>query len=316
MTIEKYESPHEKMVRKRALITPEMVQGLGHFVNQKPAALLVDETKPTPKIVVALQGGVGNQLFQYAFGISIARARRQEVGFTIHRLKDRWRPAGYQLDMFVDDIKLLPRDVEKEPFFTGISTFQPGVYTVDIPKTFFGYWQTEKYFNIDLVREKINFRYPLGDQSLKVAEQIAKAGKASAFLHVRRGADYKRNDVHSLASMRYYSEAVKRVCENYEGAKFFVFGDDPVWMREQFSRPEFVIVDHIKPDTNGIHEDVHLMSLCQNGAIANSSFSWWGAWLGDTQPNRLIFAPDKWFGDSTDISDLVPDRWTKLPCAF
>lgn len=274
-----------------------------------------------PRTIVALMGGIGNQLFQYAFGISVAKARHEELGFTMWRcLNDKWRPAGYQLDMFVDDIKLLPKGVEdvRTPFFKDHGdrpfTFQPQVYTVS-PGTFVGYWQTEKYFDGPLVRSKIQFRYPLSEQSLKVAEEINKAGVGSTFLHVRRGADYKRSDHHSLAPLGYYAKAVKLVRDKYgDGAKFFVFGDDPEYIRENFVGPDFVIVDHIKPDTNAIHEDMHLMSLCHNGAIANSSFSWWAAWLGDQKPDRLVFAPDKWFGPDIDISDVVPDRWIKLTC--
>ena len=93
----------------------------------------------------------------------------------------------------------------------------------------------------------------------------------------------------------YYREAIFRIHENHTDAKYFLFGDDPEWMRAMFVGPEFTIVDHIKPDTNAIHEDMHLMSLCQNGAIANSSFSWWAAWLGDPKnreddirPKRMV----------------------------
>ena len=271
-------------------------------------------------MIVSLMGGVGNQLFQYAFGISVAKARGLDVGFTMHRcLNDRWRPAGYQLDMFVDDIKLVPATVEGPPFFTdhvgdAPFTFQKEVYTVEKPM-FFGYWQTEKYFDTPLVREKVKFRYPLSEQSLRVAEEIDKAGKGSTFLHVRRGADYKRSDFHALSSLDYYAEVERRVREKREGAKFFVFGDDPVYIHEHFAG-DYTIVDHIKPDTNAIHEDMHLMSLCQNGAIPNSSFSWWASWIGDTKPDRMIFATDKWFGDKyqkdIDTSDLIPERWTRL----
>ena len=268
------------------------------------------------QMVVSLMGGVGNQLFQYAFGISVAAARKQDVGFTIYRChNDRWRPAGYLLDAFVDDIKILPKTEEKEPYFKDDGRrfgFQNEVYTVN-PGTFLGYWQTEKYFNVELVRQKVTFRYPLSDQSLRVAEDIAKTGKAGTFLHIRQGPDYRRSGHHGLKTMAYYQKAIDRVRESYENAHFFVFTDDSRWAYTNFSNNKaFTIVDHIGPDTNDVHEDMHMMSLCQNGVIANSSFSWWAAWLGDNRPDRLIFAPKMWLGAEaqaqTNTSDVIPER--------
>jgi hypothetical protein len=277
-----------------------------------------DTTPVSPIMVVALMGGVGNQLFQYAFGISVAKARDEDVGFTIYRcVDDEWRPAGYQLDAFVDDIKLLPKNKENHPIFDDdkFFSFQQAAYTTT-SNTFLGYWQTEKYFDAALIRQKIAFRYPLSNESSRVAEAIIKAGRASTFLHVRQGADYKRNSFHGLLSANYYKEAIQRIKENRPDVQFFVFGDNPNWAYENFSGREFIIVDHNKPDTNSTHEDMHLMSLCRNGVIANSSFSWWAAWLGDTQLDRLIFAPKCWFGDEAlltkETKDVVPDRWIKL----
>ena len=310
------------MQRRNRKFTPEELAILFPKPPQPPMPYPKADAAPPPSMVVALMGGLGNQMFQYAFGISVAAARHEDVGFTIHRLRnDRFRPMGYQLDGLVEDIKIVPNTAEQQggAWFTDQGEFfayQPNVYTVDLPKTFVGYWQTEKYFNVELVRRKITFRYPLSEQSLKVAEQIDKAGKGSAFLHIRRGADYRRNAVHKIMPLDYYREAIFRIHENHTDAKYFLFGDDPEWMRAMFVGPEFTIVDHIKPDTNAIHEDMHLMSLCQNGAIANSSFSWWAAWLGDPKNEKMIFAPSAWFGTigeaMADIRDLMPARWTKL----
>ena len=314
------------MQRRNRKFTPEELAIL--FPSPKAIASL-PPTKPLPvpsdTIIVGLMGGIGNQLFQYAFGISTAKKRGQRVGFTLYRChRDQFRPMGYQLDMFVDDITLFPRDAEKEPYLMDHDrgaqknpfTFQPRVYTSPTVGMFLGYWQTEKYFDVPLVREKIKFRYPLSPESLAVAERINKLGKSSAFLHVRQGADYRRSDFHKLLPRSYYDEAVARIKQNYPDAHFFVFGDNLDWMSQTFGGESFTIVKHVGADTNRVHEDMHLMSLCQHGAIANSSFSWWAAWFGDTKSDRMIFAPDTWFGPNevVDISDLMPDRWTKLGC--
>jgi hypothetical protein len=280
------------------------------------------QARNLPRIVVSLTGGIGNQLFQYAFGISIAAARHNLVGFTLWRCSaDKWRPAGYQLDAFAADVHLLPQGAEGTLFFSDNENFafQSAASAAPV-STFIGYWQTEKYFNIGLVREKVAFRYPLGDQSLRVAEAIAKAGKTSTFLHIRQGADYLRKEAegyHGVLSMDYYNEAIKQIREAYEGVRFFVFGDNPGWMHKNFSGEGFTIVNHIQPDTDNVHEDMHLMSLCQNGAISNSSFSWWAAWLGEQgKSNQLIFAPQRWLENKNvapvNTSDVVPDRWIKL----
>ena len=268
-------------------------------------------------MIVALMGGVGNQLFQYAFGISVAAARNEEVAFTDFRTRgDHWRPcASGGLSPLVTDIKIVAPEEERQPFFMDNVhfNFQPEVYTAPAGRAFLGYWQTEKYLNRELVLQKIQFRQPLSSQSQRVADTIMQAGKSSVFLHVRRGADYKRSDHHGLLAMNYFNEAKRRVRATVEGAKFFVFGDDHDFMRQNFSGPEFVLVNHIQPDTPLLHEDMQLMSLCKHGAMANSSFSWWAAWMGD-QSDRMIFAPKRWFGSQTqaETCDIVPERWTKL----
>jgi hypothetical protein len=302
--------------------TPEQsarIVELGKAIEEQERAQALLNAAGVPKIfprmIVRLMGGVGNQLFQYAFGISLAAKHGVEVGFTNWRCyKDKWRPAGYQLDAFVKDIQLCPQTAEVEPNIAE-SSFS---HSSDLPKlgTFVGYWQSEKYFDVKLVREKVAYRYPLSEQSLKIAEEINSYGQSSSFLHIRRGADYQRSDFHAKQTLDYYDEAIQLIRDRYKDAMFFLFGDDPDWMRANFKGSSFVIVDHNKPDTNATHEDMHLMSLCHNGAIANSSFSWWAAWLGNNRPNQLIFSPRRWFGGDNqagiNMGDITPDRWVTI----
>ena len=269
-------------------------------------------------MIVSLFGGLGNQLFQYAFGVSTAFARREQLFFTRHRTQNcKYRqPDAYGLDAFVSNIAFTnqetPNVCEEINF-----QFNPSVYKAPPNSTYIACWQSERYFNTELVRHMMTFRRPMSDQSLRVAEQIASAGPASAFLHVRR-ADYlvhveTGDDWHGCMSMNYYKEAVRRIQEQHENVLFFVFGDDPNWERENFRGSEFTVIDHVRPDTPEIHEDIQLMSLCRHGAISNSTFAWWGAWFGDTQQNRMVFAPNKWFKTgSLDESNVVPERWVKL----
>jgi hypothetical protein len=115
--------------------------------------------------------------------------------------------------------------------------------------------------------------------------------------------------------MEYYQKAIQRIQDSAH-PKFFVFSDDPDWCRETFPK-DFTIVGHNKPgngqSTGAENEDLWLMKLCRHAIIANSAFSWWGAWLGDTQKGRMVIAPKRWFANpSINSDDIVPNRWTKI----
>jgi hypothetical protein len=255
-------------------------------------------------MIVRLQGGLGNQMFQYAFGKSLSCLRKEEVYFSLPR-QDR----PYGLDAFSTEVRF----VDETNVLINESGFQydPKVLSAPVGATYIGFWQTERYFNEALVRKSFVLRNKPGDKSQEIADNITQA-EVSAFLHVRRG-DYttpNTNAYHGMPVVSYYMEAIRRIQEKHEEAKFFVFSDEPNWCRTAFPK-EFTIVDH---NANSPHEDIWLMSQCKHGIIANSSFSWWGAWLGDTQPSRLIFAPERWFNVPLDTSDLLPGRWIRLQC--
>ena len=130
-------------------------------------------------------------------------------------------------------------------------------------------------------------------------------------MHIRRG-DYISNPqtsrLHNICSLDYYVEASRQLTSLVADPHFYIFSDDPVWARDnlRLSHP-MTVVDH--NPTSEAHEDLRLMSLCRHHIIANSSFSWWGAWLVDV-PDKLVFAPAKWFENyAHDIQDFVPPRW-------
>lgn len=261
-------------------------------------------------------GGMANQMFQYAFGVSVAKRKGEDVKFMWR--EGEWRP--YLLDDFnarIDLVKELTGEVFGEPIFA----FDSSVYDRPRGSSFIGHWQTERYFadNAAEIREAFTLRSPLSDRTKAVADEILAAGDRSAFLHVRR-TDYlipSNVAYHGGPTQRYYEEAVRRVRERYEGAKFFVFSDEPEWCKANFPT-DFTVVDHNPLSTREKRgresEDLYLMSLCRNGAIANSSFSWWGAWLHPFERNieRLVFAPKRWFVVNLESRDIVPERWIKL----
>jgi hypothetical protein len=136
----------------------------------------------------------------------------------------------------------------------------------------------------------------------------------SVSIHVRRG-DYisipKNNELYETCSESYYSEAMNLVKAKFPNAVFYVFSDEPEWFRKNVKvNVPLVYVTHNVGEKS--YEDLILMSQCKHNIIANSSFSWWGAWLNDNK-NKVVIAPQKWFKDkSKDTKDLIPQKWIQL----
>ncbi|MFZ6027456.1 MAG: alpha-1,2-fucosyltransferase [Chloroflexota bacterium] len=177
-----------------------------------------------------------------------------------------------------------------------------------------GYFQSERYFaaNTALLRKEFSFRNEPTETNRKIARQI-KATQAVS-IHIRRGdyvSDTHTHQVHGVCSLEYYEESVKRVTSKVMAPHFYVFSDDPVWVRENLHIEQPVtFISNNSPDQ--AHEDLHLMSLCQHHIIANSSFSWWGAWL-NPNPDKIVMAPQRWYNDpNKDTRYLLPETWVKV----
>jgi hypothetical protein len=232
-------------------------------------------------MIIELQGGLGNQMFQYAYGRAYCPAD-EWLYFDTNRLASGNPPRKLQVDAYVQ-IPLAPKTL------TGHSRLA-------------GYWQNEKYF---YPRIRKDFAIPLGPIPMPVMKAAShiRSFKESAFIGVRRG-DYlwpERAGYHGVLPLDYYREAISVLPD---GANLFVFSDDPAWCRENM-RGEVIDVT----SENEKAWDIWLMSLCTHAIIANSTFHWWGAWLGPDLKGKVI-APKKWLVN--DPWDIVPERWTKL----
>jgi Glycosyl transferase family 11 len=260
-------------------------------------------------VIVALDGGLGNQMFQYAFGRSLSIARSEEVLFY-----KKFSPRAphlpqrrYMLDAFNVDVKFT--DSMPEPiFYDQAFCYQPGLFRAPRGASFDGWWQTEKYFVDSFpLRWEFNLRVAASEQSARIAEMMW--DRPSAFMHVRRG-DYTTPEAlayHGICSLDYYREAACRI-NAAEKVLWFIFSDDPEWCIQNFKHATVVDWNLDKP-----WEDIWLMRQCWHGVISNSTFGWWGAWLGDAKENRIVIAPDKWFsGAGLNSKDVVPERWVKL----
>ena len=273
-------------------------------------------------ITVVLKGGMGNQLFQYSMGYAQAKRLGVEMQLDISRVPDvestDFRRV-YMLGRWVGVREKIVTGVAPTLYESGFS-YNPKIdERVHDNMCIEGYWQSEKYFknhSTDIRHIFLPKTRPTSGQVAKDMWDIWEAGERSIFLTVRR-TDYIGNTFHGEMDMNYYLDALELVAQRVN-PKVFVFSDDPAWVQDNFKLPyEWRVIGGDRPTTtthNGQEEhDLTLMASCQHAVMANSSFSWWGAWLGETKQDQVIVAPKRWFLDkSMDTSDLIPERWIRI----
>ena len=296
-------------------------------------------------IIVKLCGGIGNQMFQYAAARRLAYVNnvplKLDLGwFGKNRALTERDKRNYNLDCFMLSVEIAEDDEvsglishlnnplsRRLPYFlkkyishfnkTHIVekayNFDPEILMLKDNVYLDGYWQSDKYFNDaeDIIRFDFTFCDEPEGQNLRYAELIRNLNSVS--LHVRRG-DYvtsaKTGAFHGLCSLDYYKQAVNEIFRQTDKPVFFMFSDDMEWVKTNLKiDADIYYVDCNTLDT--CHEDLRLMSLCKHHIIANSSFSWWGAWLS-SYTDKIVCAPEKWFNASVDTRDNVPGSWTRL----
>lgn len=286
-------------------------------------------------IVTNIVGGLGNQMFQYAAGRRLALHRGTSLkldlsvmaGYTVHgyALRD-FRvvaedagpadlPAPPRRGLMGKIDRLLgtgpkgPRRVAEKAY-----TFDPEILELSDDVLLVGYWQSARYFDdvADTIRSDFSLAEPLSPRGAALAAEIA--GTTAVSVHVRRG-DYvtnpEANAFHGTCSPDWYTAAMARMVEIWGDPTFFVFSDDPAWARENLSATRPMVF--VEPQTGGRDaEDMMLMASCRGHVIANSSFSWWGAWL-DPRDDKRVIAPSRWFrAEGMDTRDLIPQSWERL----
>ena len=177
-----------------------------------------------------------------------------------------------------------------------------------------GYWQSEKYFKSAeaKLRSELCLVDNLSESSHIILDEILQCPAVS--LHIRRG-DYISNPsaalVHGACSLDYYHSAIKLITTHVKNPHFYVFSDDPQWAKDNLKLGYPVrFVEANGPD-RGV-EDMWLMKACSHHIIANSSFSWWAAWLND-RPDKIVITPRIWFLDNKiDTNDLIPEQWNRI----
>lgn len=286
-------------------------------------------------VTVALQGGLGNQMFQFAAGLSVAARRNSTVAldrtwFDVAHVLKQVTPREYGLDAFglsasTDPLVQSPegwflaaklRDVMRieRSYFENSIAFDPRFELLQTPVRLVGYFQSEKYFSnvSDVIRGIFSRPATLTEEIHQFAVSIA--NQCSLAVHVRRG-DAVSNPVsaayHGACDIGYYYAGVERVRSRFPDVHTFVFSDDIGWCQQNliFDSPvTFVSVC----DSNVPSQDLWLMSQCDHFVISNSSYSWWAAWLGQS-PSKLVIAPKRWLRDPRRISpDLIPSSWVSI----
>lgn len=285
-------------------------------------------------VIVKLTGGLGNQLFQYS------AARRISYLYNLPLKLDISEFVQYKLHNYslmhlniIEEIatqdeiaKFKPQNVLSKLSFKLVGKFNhiyarerhfhfdPNILKIDRAAYLEGYWQSEKYFlDIEAVVRKELLIKTLPDYENKIMmNKIIDSDAVS--LHIRR-ADYIANSAtnafHGTCSLDYYYRAVEKVVEKIKYPYFYIFSDDPSWALVNLKlKYPATFITHNGPDKN--YEDLRLMSLCRHSIIANSTFSWWGAWLCTNQ-DKVVIAPQNWFNDQTiNTTDLIPPNWIRI----
>jgi len=289
---------------------------------------------------VAVFGGLGNQMFQYALAIAMdANGNPTKISFNDYFLNKYYQ--GFELlkafnvplpieDRFkvlaINKIRPLFEDInipylkeitskinfnhskiykEKEECVFDINVFNQS------SSLLVGTWQSFRYFESqsELIKEIFNFNKPKDIINLKIANEIKY--KNSIAVHVRRGDFVKpklANRKLVIDSNYYYYKSFDLIMESVNNPIFYIFSDDIMWAKENFKGSNFVFVSHNTGRDSYL--DMYLMSLCKHFIIANSSFSWWAAWLADNKSKKVIM-PKPWIKDA-NCSGIYPEDWTVL----
>lgn len=300
-------------------------------------------------IIVRLKGGLGNQLFQYATARTAAERNNSTLKLDILWFDDpKHIYRKYRLNKFnivesfvtpgeVDEITWKSRTGLKKRIFDYVQRrmpyyrrkivqeqnfyFDPNVARVLKNVYLDGYWQSEKYFKDieNILPSEFSLKTPLDKMNQTVLNKITQTEPVS--IHVRHPKPWCRDpqtnpdniEFHGTCSLEYYHAAVKKISMEVKNPHFFVFSDNMDWTRDnlKYDLP-LTFVDHNGEEKD--YKDLHLMSHCKHNIIANSTFSWWGAWL-NKNPDKIVIAPKKWFADekmNNQTQDLIPETWIRL----
>lgn len=278
-------------------------------------------------VIIRLMGGLGNQLFQYALGFCLkqdgiavkmdettAQSFEHKRKVQLHEMGVSYDTADVaEIEEYLDNSKDLFKRVKRK-FFGSKSKLKAeksmwfdASFLESDDKYFSGYFQTEKYFEkyADELKDNLSIQsVKLSGESDGYKDMILNTN--SVAVHIRRG-DYlsqEFKDVYGgICTDIYYKSAIGYMNGQLENPVYYIFSNDPDWCKQEYQGDEYVIVD-CNDEEHG-YMDLVLMGMCKHNIIANSSFSWWGAWLNDNK-DKIVIAPSKWINNQE-----TPDIWSK-----
>ena len=293
-------------------------------------------------IIVKLSGGLGNQLFQYSFGryLSLKHNTELKLDIQLNINASDFTPRLLGLSKYNIDLNFATNnEIESYKFFkTGsLSRIERKLnqrfpfinkrYVVEKPFAILnndlllddcyyeGYWQSEYYFKSikNILINDLQFNFDLNESNKLLVEDISNSMSVS--LHIRRS-DYlsvsSNAKIFSICTLKYYQDAISYFNLKFGKPIFYIFSDDISWAKENFVGENFVIVDVNQDDP---HSDMYLMSQCKHNIIANSTFSWWGAWLNSTE-DKVVISPKEWYRNkeinTNAILSLIPKEWAVI----
>lgn len=288
-------------------------------------------------VTTILSGGLGNQMFQYAAGRALSLRLNTEMSVDTYKLQKKSLAIrrDYQLDVFAMPVHIVQSAKVrfavksflylkdscwgKKMFgllnvFTENGSYDTNFGNLDGNVVLFGYFQNEKYFGEyeKQIREDFTFRQALHGRNKELAQQIMQSESVS--IHIRRGDYISAATNQALLGMDYYSRAIKHMVEKTEKPSFYIFSDDADWVRENLNLTGYPCVYVGWNTGESSYIDMQLMACCKHNVIANSSFSWWGAWL-NANPGKVVVAPSVWYKKPKESSypeGFIPGGWTVL----
>jgi hypothetical protein len=294
-------------------------------------------------IITHLKGGLGNQMFQYAAGLALAEKHHVDLKLDLSFLEtskgsSEFTKRNFDLEIFDFNYhiaspseiklftgkertflyrlrrKLFPSSIKQKIYRYDQLNYDSGFAALGPDVFMDGYFQSPHYFlkAEDQIRSHFRFKNPATGRNKELSGEIGACNSVS--IHVRRG-DYlspvNLSLFGNIATLDYYSKAILKMKAELTDPKFYVFSDDAEWVKQNIVVDAPVTYIDFNSGDNSF-EDMRLMSLCRHNIIANSSFSWWGAWLNDN-PSKKIIAPSRWINDpQCVVEDVIPASWQRI----
>jgi len=291
-------------------------------------------------IIVKLKGGLGNQLFQYATGRALSlRQSKNNNNKTSLKLDLTWldkkngndtvryysmSPFNIGADIATTEeiyrvsnnsiISKFLRFVRTKIFRQFYVSFTSRIFNLQGDCYLDGFFQTEKYFidKENMIRNDLRLKLPLGEKVQEIYSKLQNDIN-SVSMHVRRGdvaRNSKTNPYYGICTQQYYENSISYILKKIDPPHLYIFSDDIEWVKTNMplKYPATYVSSPEIPD----YEELILMSECKHNIIANSSFSWWGAWLNEN-PSKIVIAPKRWIkGNDIDYKDICPTSWIRI----